>query len=355
MVILSIRLYNLGMNYQKTELYFLLSLLVGVCVLTFFIFQPFLNALVLAVIFATAFSPVHKRILAFMSKNSGLAAFLSTGLVLIAIVVPLVFLSIQIFKEATQLYASLVSNGGTVVVLKGVEESVRSLGLPFFPAESLDLGQYVKQGLSFLIQNLGTVFSNVARVVIDIFVLLVVLYYLFKDGSNLRKSIIAASPLQDVYDETILRKLELAINSVVKGNILVGLIQGTLTAIGLAIFGVPNPVLWGSFAAIAALVPGFGTSLVLVPSILFLFFTGETTSAFGLATWWICGVALVDNVLGPKLVSRGIQLHPFLILLSILGGISLFGPLGLLFGPLVISLLFAFLEVHSSIRKEHKN
>ena len=125
-----------------------------------------------------------------------------------------------------------------------------------------------------------------------------------------------------------------------------------MTEMGFSIFGVPNPILWGSVAAVAALIPGVGTALVLIPSILYLFFIGETVSASGLLVWGIVAVGLVDNILGPKLVGRGIKLHPFLTLLSILGGISFFGPLGFLFGPLTLSLLFAFLEIYSTIRRE---
>ena len=333
------------MGYQKSELYFLLVLLAGMSVVIFFIFQPFLYALILAVIFATVFAPVHKRILAVMQARAGLSALLTTLFVLVVIVVPVTFLGIQIFQESTQLYSSVVDNGGTIELARGIEDVVRSLGIPFLPTGTLDFGLYVKQGLSFLIQHLGTIFSNVAKIMVGIFVLLIALYYLFKDGSELKKSAVALSPLQDIYDETIFRKLELAINSVVRGSILVGLVQGVLTAIGLSIFGVPNPILWGSVAAVAALIPGVGTALVLIPSILYLFFIGETVSASGLLVWGIVAVGLVDNILGPKLVGRGIKLHPFLTLLSILGGISFFGPLGL-------SLLFAFLEIYSTIRRE---
>jgi predicted PurR-regulated permease PerM len=266
--------------------------------------------------------------------------------------VPVAFVSIQIFKEATQLYSSLLSSGGTTGLLHEADVLLNRLGISFFSVGPLELDQYTKQGLGWLIQHLDTVFSRVSMMMIDIFVLLIALYYLFKDGHKLKKSVITLSPLQDVYDETIFRKLELAINSVVRGNLFVGLVQGSLTAIGLTIFGVPNPILWGSITAIAALVPGFGTSLVLVPAVLFLFFTGASTPAMGLFVWWIIAVALVDNVLGPKLVGHGSQLHPFLILLSVLGGVSFFGPLGFLFGPLSLSLLFASLEVHSSVHKE---
>ena len=93
---------------------------------------------------------------------------------------------------------------------------------------------------------------------------------------------------------------------------------------------------------------------MLIPAILFLFFTGATTSAIGLLIWGVVAVGLVDNILGPKIVGSGAKLHPFLILLSILGGISFFGPLGFLFGPLTLSLLFAFLEIYSTIRGARK-
>lgn len=343
------------MSYQKSEFYFLTALLVGVCVLVFFIFQPFLYALFLAVIFATVFAPIHRKIFAITHEKSVVSALMSTLFVLVVIVVPVTFLSIQIFQEATQLYSSLVNDGGKLELSQGIGDIARSFGVPFSSTGSLDLSQYMKQGLSFLIQHLGTVFSNVARIMVGIFVLLVALYYLFKDGKDLRKSIVALSPLQDIYDETIFRKLELAINSVVRGSIFVGLVQGVLTAIGLTIFGVPNPVLWGSVAAVAALIPGVGTALVLIPAILYLFFMGETVSATGLLVWAVAAVGLVDNVLGPKLVGRGVKLHPFLILLSILGGISFFGPLGFLFGPLILSLLFAILEIYSTVRGTQTN
>jgi predicted PurR-regulated permease PerM len=206
--------------------------------------------------------------------------------------------------------------------------------------------------LSWLLQNIGPVFSNVAIIALDLFVLLIALYFLLRDGDALRKVIVAISPLKDAYDDIVIQKLERAVNSVVRGSISVGLVQGALTAIGLAIFGVPNPILWGTVAAIVALIPGIGTSLVLIPSILYLFFTGATAAAVGLLAWGFIAVGLVDNVLGPKLVGRGVQFHPFLILLSILGGVSFFGPIGFLLGPLTLSLLLAVLEIYALVQKE---
>lgn len=342
------------MNYYKSELYFLLALLLGSSLLTFFIFKPFLYTLILAMIFVAVFAPVHKKMLALVQERRGVAALFTTTFMLLVILVPVTLLGTQIFKESTQLYSSLVNNGDVTSLSRGIEDVLRILGFSSVSVGSLDFSQYMKQGLTWLIQNLGSLFSNIAKILIDVFVLFIAMYYLFKDGHRLKKYAIALSPLQDVYDETIFDRLVLAVNSVVRGSLAVGLVQGTLTGIGFAIFGVPNPVLWGSVAALAALIPGVGTSLVLVPGTLFLFFSGATVSALGLLAWGAVAVGLVDNVLGPKLVERGMKIHPFLILLSILGGVGFFGPLGFLFGPLALSLLFSFLEIHAAMRKKQE-
>lgn len=343
------------MNHQKSELYFLLALLLGIFILIFFIFKPFFYALALAIIFATVFNPVHRRVLALTKGRKSLAAFLTTLFVLIVVVVPLSLLAVQILQEATGLYSYISRNNGAADISHSVESVMDNFKrfLPIPIEFSFDINQYARQGLNWLLQHFGSLFSNIARAIIGIFIFLVALYYLFKDGQKLKEAVITLSPLEDIHDETIFSRLGLAVNSVVKGNLAVALVQGTLTAIGFAIFGVPNPILWGSMAAIAALIPGIGTVLVFLPAILFLFFTGETLPALGLLLWGTIAVGLVDNFLGPKFVERGMRLHPFLILLSILGGIGLFGPFGFLLGPIALSLLFALLDIYFVIREEH--
>jgi predicted PurR-regulated permease PerM len=345
------------MNHSRTEFYFLLVLLAGIFAITFFIFKPFLYALILAIVFATVFGPVHKKALTLTRERKGPAALLATFSVLVVVVAPLTFLGIQISQEATGLYSSLISDGGATNLSRVVGDVIQSITtLSPVPIEfSVDVNRYLQQGLSWLLQHLGSLFASFAKIMVSIFIFLVALYYLFKDGHKLKRAAIAVSPLQDIHDETIFNKIAVAINSVVRGNIAVALIQGTLTAVGFALFGVPNPVLWGSVAAVAALIPGIGTALVLLPAILYLYVSGETLPAAGLLLWGMTAVGLVDNFLGPKLVERGMRLHPFLILLSILGGISFFGPLGFLLGPLTLSMLFVLLEVYSTINKERKS
>ena len=213
---------------------------------------------------------------------------------------------------------------------------------------------YAEQGLNWLLQHLDSIFSNIAKIFAGIFVFLIALYYVFKDGKKLKSALTTLSPLQDTHDETIFGKLEDSVNSVVKGNLTIALIQGAATSLGFFLFGIPSATLWGAVAAVAALVPGIGTTIVLAPAILYLFVSGKTIFGFGLLLWGVIAVGLIDNLLGPKLVERGTRLHSFLVLLSILGGISFWGPLGFLLGPLTLSLLFALLEIYFTIRKEHE-
>ena len=344
------------MNNLKPQFYFLLIILSITMVLSFFILRPFLFAIVLALVFSIIFQPLYVKMLKYTLKHEGLAAFLTTIIIVVLIFTPLVFLAIHILQEAKDLYISLLVGGGKDSLLN-VFNKLAYISHDYFPDAgeiSANIDQYLRQGLSWLLNNLGAFFSNFVNMIVTAFLFIISLYYLLKDGSLLRKKIVALSPLRDIDDEAIIRKLELAISSVIKGNFVIAFIQGVLTAIGFTIFGVPNAVLWGTVAAIAALIPTVGTSLVLVPAIAFLFISGQVFSAFGLLLWGLLAVGLIDNFLGPKLIGRGMQLHPLLVLLSVLGGIGLFGPIGFVLGPIILSFLFALLDIYSLIISNQK-
>lgn len=217
---------------------------------------------------------------------------------------------------------------------------------------SLDTDLYLRQALQWIIQNLGNVFSGVAKFIASAFICFLALFYMLRDGQKLKETVVVLSPLSDTDDRAIFKKLEASINSVIRGNLLIGLIQGTLVATGFAIFGVPNPILWGTVGAIAALIPAIGTAVVLIPGIAFLLFTGHDGAAIGLLAWGLCAVGLIDNVLGPKLLSHKTKLHPLVVLISVLGGIGFFGPVGFIVGPLAVSFFFALLDIYFTSIKE---
>lgn len=333
---------------QKPQFYFLLVLIIGTLVLSFYVLRPFISVFILAVVFTVIFQPLYRRMLKYCFNHEGLAALLTTIIVAVIILTPLIFLGVKIFQELRQLYISLVENGGKdnfINIFNDLTENFRRYFL-LPPEFSVNLGQYLKEGLNWLLKNLAVLFSNFASILVTSFVFLISFYYLLKDGQRIKQAVINYSPLADLDDEMILNKLELAITSVVKGNFTIALIQGFLTTIGFMIFGVPNAVLWGTIAAIASLIPSVGTSLVFIPAIILMFINGQVFSAVGLLLWGALAVGLVDNLLGPKLIGRGMKLHPLFILFSIFGGLALFGPIGFIFGPIILSLLFTLLHIY---------
>ncbi|MFZ2556193.1 MAG: AI-2E family transporter, partial [Minisyncoccia bacterium] len=303
--------------------------------------------------------PLYRRIHHSIPRWPSAAALLTVLISVVGILAPISLIGTQIGIESSRLYTQL-SNDDTRAQIQSAARNLEDVIGNRIPAArgftedfSSNISTYAQAALQWVVQNLGTAASGIATVALKFFLFFIALYYLLRDGKKLKEKVIELSPLRDTYDESIFDKLELAVNSVIKGNLTIALIQGTLTAIGFTIFGVPNAVLWGTVTAIAALIPGLGTGLVFIPTILFMYFSGNEGSALGLAIWGIVAVGMIDNFLGPQLIGRGVNLHPLLVLLSVLGGLALFGPIGIFLGPLSISLLFAFLSIYAEISRHN--
>lgn len=218
--------FHRASSTKSGQLYFLLAILAGTSVLAFFIFRPFLYALILAIVFAVVFQPVYKKIIKFTRGRQGLAALATILIVVTFVFAPLVFLGIQIFQEAQQLYFSLADGGGKDTVLNTFNGLIDSLK-KYFPAAqnlSINVNQYLKQGLGWLLQHLGSIFGSLIKTIVSFFIFLIALYYLLKDGQKLKTAVIAISPLSDADDEEISKKLGMAINSVIKGNLVIALV-----------------------------------------------------------------------------------------------------------------------------------
>jgi len=343
---------------EKLQIYFFSVLFLAVLFLSFQILLPFLIPLSIAATLAFLFHPLNERLAKFFGGRRGPASFITVILAVLVIIIPFVFIGTTIFKEAVDFSAQLNSGGAERISasLSSMNEKISY----YFPGYSFNLSEYVHSGFSWLSQNMGAIFAGIARVTIvfllNLFICLMAFYFFLKDGQKLVRAIVALSPLPDKNDYEILAKLEGAVSSVVRGSLVVAVVQGILAWLGFTIFGVPNPALFGSFTAVAALIPGAGTAAVVIPAVIYLFVTGSTGQAVGLLIWGMTAIGLVDNILGPTLMKRGIKVHPFFILLSVIGGLGFFGPVGFLLGPVVLSLLFAMLEIyHFLVNSEHKS
>ncbi len=343
------------MNARTLQLGFFIVFLTGISILFFLIAKPYVTAIFLALVTAALFKPLHEKLLSNFGGRKNTAALFSVILVFVVIFLPLLVVGNLLVNETTNIYAEVQESSVNVNSLAPYVtkiESVIEARFPGFDAELsrfLNVRPYFERGLVWLSGNLSNFFSGVLRLTLGAFLYVLCLFYLFRDHESLTRNILAWSPLFDSHDRLILSKISMTVISVLRGQLMIGLIQGLLTGIGFWIFGVPHPVVWGSIAAVASLVPAVGTTFVNGPAVVYLLATGHVFQGVGLLVWAIAAVGLIDNLLGPYLINRGVKIHPFLVLVSVLGGISFFGPVGFIAGPVALSLLFALLELYPII------
>jgi predicted PurR-regulated permease PerM len=257
--------------------------------------------------------------------------------------IPLFSIGFLVFDQSQNLYHFVTDNGNTIPFLNSLGHKINQI-LP--TGVSFDLNEKVSSFISFLTNNIANIFSATVSVIFSFVLLLLSIFYLLKDGKGWRETILRLSPLSNTDDQKILDKFAQTINGVIKGYLLIALIQGILMGIGLSIFHVPNPAIWAVLAGIAATVPPFGTAVVSIPAVIFLFATGHTGASIGLLLWATFIVGTCDNLLNPFIVGHKVNIPPFLILFSVLGGISLLGPVGILIGPLTVSMLYTLTEIY---------
>lgn len=334
------------MDTRSLEPKFVLVAFLATLAVVFFMVRDYLALLVLSAILAVVFEPFHQRLVRIL-RSPSLSAFLTTLIVLALVILPLMLFGYQLIQEAAGLYGYLAgrANGnGLAEIIEQIQVWIAQL-VPGFDLSPTDTIRFIQDSLGVLLSNVGFVFAGFARLLIGFLLLLLVFFYLVRDGQRLKKSLVRLSPLSDKHDKDIIDTLAQAIHSVVRGSLVIALIQGLTAAIGFTLFGVPNPVLWAGVLIIASFIPTIGTVLIQAPIIAFMFLTGNLTAAIGLTVWAVLVVGLVDNFLRPHLISRGTGLHPLVMLFAVLGGVTLFGPIGLLIGPVVMSLMIALMHI----------
>lgn len=340
---------------SRISSYFFFTLLLCAAVASVIIFLPFLTPIVLAIAAAVIAYPLYKAILRIIGGGSirrNLASLFTVFFVVIVVLVPLFFIIAKIYSEVQSLYALLIDESGrsqvisTLNTLSSYLSKLLFNAFPNYSFDSLNVAEYLKNALAWVFGNLDTIFSSFAKVAAYVFVFLMALFYFLRDGEQIKKKFIAWSPLLDTHDEYISLTMKRAVRSVFLGTITVSVIQGFMTGIGFLIFGIPAPAVWGSVAAVASMIPGLGTSLVIIPGIIYLIFSGQFGFAVGLFLWGVVAVGLIDNFIGPQIVGSGIRVHSFLILISVLGGLATFGLIGFVLGPLILAFLFALLDIY---------
>mgnify|MGYP003433706268 CR=1 FL=1 len=333
------------MNTPITEKYFLFGLLIAVIAVVIAIFYPFLTMIILAAAFAVVLDPVYLWIKKHITRGiAWIASLLTVILFLLCLCVPIFFIGTVVFNETQGLYESISQGGGLGnASIQSTNSYINNL-LP--NGFTFDTEQKISELVGFVSSNITSFFTSTFNTIIMFTLMVLSIFYILKDGDHWKKSIVHVIPISRDNIEEIFSKLTAAINRILKGSFFIAIVQGLLTGIGFAVFNVPNPALWGVVAGMASFVPTIGTSLVSVPAMIYLFLNGMETQAIGLLVWSMILVGMVDNLLSPYVISKNTEIPSLFILFSILGGIALMGPVGILIGPLVLSLLYSLIAIY---------
>ncbi len=329
------------MDTQRSESYFLIGIILLTAALVALIFLPELNVIVLGISLAVLFEPWYEKVKSWLGDKGGIAAAVIVLVAVAIILIPLIFFGLQIFLEAQGLYGRIASGGSVPVI-----DWLRSTLQHFFPSFNLNLSLYTEQILGIFINNIGPIFSGLFGVLGAVFLSFFGLYYFLKDGDALHAAVVARSPLSREHTDEILSTLRSMTSSVVRGSLLVSVFYGVLTGLGFFVFGLPSAILWGGVTVVASFIPVFGVLLIVVPGIVSLAAGGHIVAAVGLTAWLAVMSGVTENYLRPHLIGRKAKIHPLLMLFAVLGGLSFFGPIGLLLGPLALSLLLTLLEIY---------
>lgn len=338
--------YNKYMQTTQTERHFIFTLLIIVLVLTVAILFPFLTVIILSAAFAVVLTPLYKLIKKYITRGvSWLASLITIIIFLIGLCVPLFFVGKAVFIQSEEAYYSIVADGSADKFINSLDSSINNLlpeGIYF------DTGTKIMNFVGSLSNNVASIFSSTFNSIIMFTIMIFALFYILKDGETWKKGIISILPLSNENSHKILVSLSGSINRVLKGSFVIAIAQGLLAWIGFTIFGVPNAAIWAVVAGIASFIPTFGTSIVSVPAMIYLFATGMQIQALGLLLWSILLIGTIDNLLTPYIISKNTEIPSLFILFSILGGISLMGPVGILIGPLVIGLLYSLVSIYKT-------
>lgn len=336
------------MNNRQLQTVAFFAMMSITLVAIYLLFRPYLAALVFAGTLAIIWWPVHRRIAKHLG-HSTLAAAVSMLLVLAVVLLPVLVLATTAVLEAQNLI-DLLSQGELfnryLGQLTSLPESFFGQLSPTFSLPVVNVDEYLRQLLHFFISRTGVLLSGIAGTLLQLLVFLYALYYFFKEGEYLPQLYLRLSPLANRYDQLVIGRVHTMVTSVIQGSVLLATIQGVLTGIGFAVFGVPGPILWGMLTVPLSFIPWFGTAVTIVPAILYLLISDRTVAALGLTIWGSVVVGLIDNLLNPEFIGARAKANPLLVLVSVLGGLQVFGAMGFIVGPIVLSIFLALLEIY---------
>ncbi|HJV83825.1 AI-2E family transporter [Noviherbaspirillum sp.] len=334
-----------------------LLLLVVVTLAFGWILLPFYGALFWGAVVAILFEPIYRKLLVAMRQRRNLAAITTLLLFLIIVIFPLALITAALGKEATAIYQQMRS--GSLDFGAYLQQVINALpswliGL----LERFDLGDLASiqkklsaaavEGSQFIASQALNVGQNTFGFIVGVGIMLYLMFFFLRDGRTLTARIKQAIPLSTEHKRYFFLKFTTVIRATVKGNIVVAIVQGALGGLIFWFLGVQGPLVWGVVMAFLSLLPAVGTAMVWAPVAVYFLLTGSIWQGVTLTAFGVLVIGLVDNVLRPILVGKDTQMPDYVVLVSTLGGMALFGLHGFVIGPVIAALFIAAWDLFSS-------
>lgn len=311
-----------------------------------YVVWPYFGAILWGVIAATLFLPVHRRLTRIMSGHAGLAAITTVILTVLLVILPLILVASSLAVEATALYNSIQSGQVDLghylrSIVDAAPNWLKDL-LDTFELTNLDA---VRNGLSRFLQALVARALVVGQSTFEFFVslgvMLYLLFFLLRDGSGLTKKIKNAIPLREAQRDALLQRFTIVAQAIIRGSLLIAALQGALGGLIFWVLGIHAPVLWAVLMAFLSLLPAVGSSIVWFPVAIHLLLSGSIWEGLVLILFGVLVISLVDNLLRPFLIGKSTSIPDYVVLISTLGGISVFGLNGFVIGPMLAAMFIA--------------
>jgi predicted PurR-regulated permease PerM len=348
------------MTAKDATLWFLASLLLVFGAIALLVIWPFLRPLAGAIIVAVIFFPAYTRVLRWTGRRPTLASLITTIGIVLLFLFPITLILLKATSEAIlaaqRLSRLSAEQGGFALSVMTLAERPLQFVGRFVDLSKFDIRAAITsnlQRLSLTILSSGAaILGSLTRLTANFFFMLIAAFFLFRDGQNWADGLGKLMPLSPAQTARLYHNIADTIIGNVYGIVSVGLVQGILTGVVMAIVGLPSPLLLGIAAFFASIIPVVGAALVWVPAGLFLIFSGALWKGIFVLLWGAVLISTADNVVRPWVVSGKVELHPLVLLFVILGGVELFGFLGLFLGPVVVSV---FSAVFHMLREEMAN
>lgn len=354
----------MGIGMRTLEDKTFLLLIFAISLAFAWILWPFYGAVLWGAVLAIVFAPLYRRLSRSMRPQRNLAALTTVMIILVIVILPLTLITASLVQEASGVYEKFQS--GELNLARNFQQVVDAL--PTWVANLLDrfglanlagvqetLSAGLMKGSQFLAAQALNIGQITFELIVRLFVMLYLLFFLLRDGDELFRIIKDAIPLPAEQQRAVFNKFATVIRATVKGTIVVAVLQGALGGLVFWFLGVRAPLLWAVLMAFLSLLPAVGAALVWLPVAIYFVATGAVWQGLVLMAYGVLVIGLVDNLLRPILVGTDTRMPDYVVLISTLGGIEIFGMNGIVLGPLIAAMFIVVWDIFSTSRQSARN